>query len=193
MIKLDITFFGLGCCQIYPIRLQQIQAKSIFLFCIFTVWYALAAPWEQDKLFALYNPASEISDSTLSTYGCIYALKCVYIHLYLDKAEPLISEWREYLLSANLLSPPLFCLITSRSFSLQLSMFLMCTIYNCFVLFRLSSPALRVPRAASPAAVEVDSIAYHKTLDEPPCSTAYTLVSRTGALATLIQFLHRKL
>jgi len=35
----------------------------------------------------------------------------------------------------------------------------MCIITTFFLLFRLLSPTLRVPRAASPAAVEVDSIA----------------------------------
>jgi hypothetical protein len=56
---------------------------------------------------------------------------------------------------------------------------------------RSSSSAVRVPRATSPAAVEVHSIGYHKALDELACSTGYTLISRMGA--TLIQTLSRKL
>lgn len=94
----------------------------------------------------------------------------------------------------NIMEPMVICyLIIIFLFRTQIFVYLLCSIYTLFFLSRLSSPAVRVPRAASSAAVEVDSIAYHKTLDELPCSTVYTLVSRTGALATLIQFLPRKL
>jgi hypothetical protein len=50
---------------------------------------------------------------------------------------------------------------------------------------------VRVPRAASPAAVEVHSIGYQTAFDELACSTTYALVSRMGA--TLIHTLPQKL
>jgi hypothetical protein len=38
-----------------------------------------------------------LNQSTWSRYRCIYTLKCVLIHLYLDKAESFISEEGEYI------------------------------------------------------------------------------------------------